>query len=96
MKARPRKKPRPTAALVRLSATPERVVSEAEARLEKTIARLAKLDQEHTALGTALSEFSERFDERTAPAQDELFRAQRVDRKLEQVLEALRPELEAL
>jgi hypothetical protein len=93
---RRRAKARPQAlALVRGGALPERHVSASERRLEELVLRLSTLDAEYDALSVALSDFEEESAERLGPAQEELSRAQRVVRRLEQVRAELDADLQA-
>jgi hypothetical protein len=72
-------------ALVRVTGLPVRHVSAAERRLGELVLRLSALDAEYDALSAALSDFEDESAERLGPALQELSRAQRVVRRLEQV-----------
>lgn len=84
---RPAERPakRGAVALVRVGALPERSRSDAEQRLAALVARLSGLDAEHRSLSDALSDFSEQSEERLGAAMDEVFRAERVARRLAQL-----------
>jgi uncharacterized protein (UPF0335 family) len=87
---RPARKPRSiSTAMVPVQTSVERHRTAAERQLEETIARLSRLDGEHEALSQALSDFSERYDEQLGATLDALFRAERVQRRLEQLEAAL-------